>query len=1084
MPTDIIDYTSAALADLRRRAEEQFKIDQSNIPNLLKSQEELLRGIHELSVHKIELKMQQDELIHSRGETEDSLVRYTKLYEFAPTGYLTISRDGSIQELNLTATKMFGIERPRLKGKPFNSFIVPEDLPVFNAMIGDVFRNLCHQYCEVTLLNDEHQYPGRKHNLSGHYLRIDAVVSDDGESCHAIIVDITEEKRAALAALKASEDRHRLLFDNMHSGIAYCRMIIEDGRPVDFIYEQVNTQFEILTGLKNVEGKKVSDVISGIRKTNPEIFEIYGRVSATGSHEKFELYLESLERWFEVSVFCFTKDNVITLFDNITKRKQIDIKLQKSNLHLQRKNDSLHLISEELRESETLFMALNDSQSRLLLLSDRCNNALLHAEDENVLLQQICSIIVDTGGYRMAWVGYAEQEDAKRIRAVAHAGFEEGYLDTLSFSWADDQLGHGPAGTAIRTRQPCTINNIQENPLFDPWRKDAIRRGYLSIHSIPLILNEGVFFVLVIYSELPDAFDASEKQQLMQLAENLAFGISILRNRKALGQSQERFKCLFDSFSAIQFLIEPGTGRIIDCNQAASDFYGWPVERLKKMHKQDFSTVPRTMAIKSLQPLDPGKLHKHIELHRRADGTTRDVEIYQNNIEIDGDEIIHAVIHDITLRTQVEIVSKFRLRILEMAETHSIKELLTATLLEAQKITGSSIGFVFFVDEDQNTLQNIFKAEGKGQHYRLESSGVLADAVREKKPIIHNDYQTLEHRKGMPEVQAEVKRELVLPINRDGKTVAIMGVGNKPTEYGDKDIEWLEIIANNVWDIVAKKMSEEENKQLGTQLQHASKMQMIGQLAAGIAHEINNPLNFITINEVNQLSDFNDLQELVIDYREIIDKFIAVSADAGVILRLREKEKKLDIDALLENIPKTLEMTRHGLERITAITQSMRNYSFKSKGGLTLNSINKAVKESILIAKSEYRDVAVVDLQLGELPLVMCDPSQISQVILNLIVNSAQSIKSQKRKSPGNITIRTWATSESVFCSVSDDGPGMPEEIRARIFEPFFTTKDIGEGTGLGLSISYEIMVNTHQGSISAECRPEGGSVFTVSVPL
>ncbi len=114
----------------------------------------------------------------------------------------------------------------------------------------------------------------------------------------------------------------------------------------------------------------------------------------------------------------------------------------------------------------------------------------------------------------------------------------------------------------------------------------------------------------------------------------------------------------------------------------------------------------------------------------------------------------------------------------------------------------------------------------------------------------------------------------------------------------------------------------------------------------------------------------------------------------------------------------------------------------------------------------------------------MCDSTQVSQVLLNLIVNSAHAIKSQQRNSPGTITIKTWVTSESLFCSVTDDGPGIPEEVVNRVFEPFFTTRELGKGTGLGLSISYDIIVNKHKGSITALTLPEGGATFTFTIPL
>ena len=748
----------------------------------------------------------------------------------------------------------------------------------------------------------------------------------------------------------------------------------------------------------------------------------------------------------------------------------------------------IHDVTERKQAEEAL-----KRKSRTLTLSDHCNNALIHAQDEKELLQQICTIIVETGSYRMAWVGYAEEE-TKKIQPVAQAGFDEGYLETLNISWADDRYGHGPAGSAIRTGKPCSISNIQQDPQFEPWRHEATTRGYSSMHSVPLIACDKVIGALTVYAALPDAFTPAEQQQLMSLTENLAFGIRMLRNRQALTQSEERFRRLFEQNAAIKLLLDPVTGNIVDANKAAADFYGWSVEELKQMNIAQINPISfDAIKITLKKVLSEGNF-KFLFRHLKKDGTLCDVEALCTKINDGRKDLLYAIINDVTNQKRYEQVNAFRMRMLQMADSHSTAELLTATIDEAETITGSSIGFFHFIAHEQNalslqawstnTLQNMCKAEGNGQHYPMDMAGVWADAVREKKSIIHNDYPILMHRKGLPAGHAEIKRELVIPVNRDGKIVAIMGVGNKPMEYGDKDIEWLENLANHVWDIVAKKISDEEKEKLATQLQHAAKMEMIGQLSAGIAHEINNPLNFISINEHNQENDFSDLLEMVTEYRRIIDKYITVSADADEIKLLHEKEKKLDIDYLLENIPKSLEMTRYGVERITAITQSMRNYSFKNeKGGLIPSDINKAVNESLLIAKSEYRDIATIELHLEALSPVLCDPSMISQVILNLILNSAQAIKSQNRSTPGTITIRTWATSESVLCSVSDDGPGIPEEVRGRIFEPFFTTKEQGKGTGLGLSISYDIVVHRHKGSITADSSAEGGTVFTMTLP-
>jgi PAS domain S-box-containing protein len=578
----------------------------------------------------------------------------------------------------------------------------------------------------------------------------------------------------------------------------------------------------------------------------------------------------------------------------------------------------------------------------------------------------------------------------------------------------------------------------------------------------------------------------------------IGVGIDITEQKiaeDALQKGEERFRNLFECNAAIMILLDPDTGNIVDANKAAADFYGWSIDELRQMKIARINPLSTDDIKGNLEKVRSTGSFTFTFRHLRKDGSLRDVEVLSTKINDGRKDLLYEIIHDVTDKKRYEQVNTFRLRILQMADTYSTGELLVVTIDEAEKISGSSIGFFHLIANDQkalslqawstNTTMNMCKAEGKGQHYPMNLAGVWADASRFKKPIIHNDYPSLEHRIGMPEGHAEIKRELIVPVIRDGKTVAIMGVGNKQTDYGDKDIEWLETIANHVWDIIAKKIAEEENKKLTIQLQHAAKMNMIGQLAAGIAHEINNPLNFITITGHNQLNDFNDLQELVDDYRKIIEKVDTIPSISEEVMRLRQKEKEIDIDDLLENIPRTFEMTQSGVERISVITKSMRNYSFKNEtGSLSLSDINKAVDESLLLAKSEYRDAAIVDLRLEDLPLVMCDLPMISQVLLNLIVNSAHAIKSQNRKSQGSITIKTWATGEHVFCSVSDDGPGIPEEMRMRIFEPFFTTKDIGKGTGLGLSISYDIIVNKHKGSISAEGLAEGGTVFTITLPL
>ena len=174
----------------------------------------------------------------------------------------------------------------------------------------------------------------------------------------------------------------------------------------------------------------------------------------------------------------------------------------------------------------------------LKMLSD-CHQALVRAREEPELLGEMCRIIVEVGGYRMAWIGFKEDDPEKSVRPVAQAGYEAGYLETLKITWADTERGRGPTGTAIRTGRPATCQNMLTDPKFKPWRTEALKRGYASSLVLPLIVENQVMGALNIYAPEPDSFGTEELALLGELADNLAFGIQALRNRQALAATQK-----------------------------------------------------------------------------------------------------------------------------------------------------------------------------------------------------------------------------------------------------------------------------------------------------------------------------------------------------------------------------------------------------------------------------------------------------------------------------------------------------------------------------------------------------------------
>ena len=320
------------------------------------------------------------------------------------------------------------------------------------------------------------------------------------------------------------------------------------------------------------------------------------------------------------------------------------------------------------------------------------------------------------------------------------------------------------------------------------------------------------------------------------------------------------------------------------------------------------------------------------------------------------------------------------------------------------------------------------------------------------------------------------------PIIRDGKPVGIRGIVLDITTRKETEEKLLQL------NQTLEERIEERTKKLEKTHQQMilhEKLASIGLLAAGIAHELNNPINFVKINFSTLKDAVSDFQEMLKVYRSVIRKFEEGNCSAIELQAMHDMERELTIDTLFNDISEIFLESQRGFERIMAIIASMRNFSFSHAiDERVMFDINHGIRDALTIARNEYRNCADIETSLEELPLIPCNPEQINQVFLNLIVNSAQAIALQPRSAHGTISIHTWHDGSNVYCSVSDDGPGISPEVKDRVFDPFFTTKEPGKGTGLGLSISYDIIVNKHGGTLTVDSPDEKGSVFTLSLPL
>lgn len=216
----------------------------------------------------------------------------------------------------------------------------------------------------------------------------------------------------------------------------------------------------------------------------------------------------------------------------------LDERVRERTGDLLKANTELEQEIEQRINAEVMLRKVNRA---LKALSD-CNRILVHAVNEDELLKEVCRIIVDEGGYKLAWVGFAEENEEKHVRVVAQAGYENGYLDNICISWSDSKYGQGPTGTAIRTGEPALACEIPSDKNFSPWRKQAVKSGFASSIAIPLSIEGETFGALNIYSTEPDAFDEREVELLVNLADNLAFGIKALRVRKESETAKERLE--------------------------------------------------------------------------------------------------------------------------------------------------------------------------------------------------------------------------------------------------------------------------------------------------------------------------------------------------------------------------------------------------------------------------------------------------------------------------------------------------------------------------------------------------------------
>jgi PAS domain S-box-containing protein len=541
-------------------------------------------------------------------------------------------------------------------------------------------------------------------------------------------------------------------------------------------------------------------------------------------------------------------------------------------------------------------------------------------------------------------------------------------------------------------------------------------------------------------------------RQIISIRENV-------KAKEALWELQERFQGIYDSSKdAIAFASFDGT--LIDVNDAFASLVGYSEEELitgktyQQLTPAEYHQSEAEHIRKAIEFDLPGEYEKE---YLRKDGTR--VPISVTSFAVKGNNGkpmgLAAIVRNITERKLAE------------SEVREAQDFLRNVI--------DTVPNLIFVknSEGRFTLVNRAFAETNGRTVEdiIGKTGTdLLKIASEAELIYLDDQQVFE--------SGQEKTILEHKVTDAKGELHWFHTVKRPLISAEKNKRYLLGVATDLTD---RKLLEE-------QMQRGQKLESIGQLAAGIAHEINTPTQYVGDNTRFLKDSFNDLAEVLKKNEELLK----VCHDQGfthqIVTEMEAAIEFADTEYLLEEIPKSIEQSLNGIGRIGKIVQSMKDFAHPGSVDKRAVDLNRAIESTITVASNEWRYVAEMETDFDQtLPNVPCLIGEFNQVILNMIVNAAHAISDvvgDGSNGKGTIRISTKHEGDWVEISVSDTGIGMPEEIRKKIFDPFFTTKEIGKGTGQGLAISHTVIVEKHKGTIDVESEVGQGTTFIISLPI
>lgn len=526
---------------------------------------------------------------------------------------------------------------------------------------------------------------------------------------------------------------------------------------------------------------------------------------------------------------------------------------------------------------------------------------------------------------------------------------------------------------------------------------------------------------------------------------------------QALRESRERLQELFEQ-APVGYFEYDRYGRIFNVNRTQQEMLGYSREEILGSYVWEFFIEPEPGRSQILAKL-AGALPPAAGLeryYRRKDGSIL-VGLIQDKLILDSQGRVQAIrctVQDITERKAMED---------QLRKAHDEKELLL-----------SAVSSILIGVSNQGVVTEWNKAAA-------ETLGVAREkalGARLKELKIQWDIKSVEEGLARCLGSGEACRlEEIVFVRPNGKE-GFLGLNLSPVGLPKGSMDGVLILGADIT----------ERRILERQLVQAQKLESIGQLAAGIAHEINTPIQYIGDNTRFLKDAWGEILPLLEHFSALLREGAKETGCAqGFLASLVQTLEKTDWEYLKEEIPKAIEQNLDGVERVARIVRAMKEFSHPGKRETTAVDINRSLENTITVCKNEWKYVAelVTDLD-PSLPLVQCDPGEINQVFLNLIINAAHAIGEVVKdgsKGKGLIHVSTHNRSSWVEVRIQDTGTGIPEGIRSRVFDPFFTTKEVGRGTGQGLAICHSVIVNKLGGSLDFETEVGKGTTFIVRIP-